>query len=56
MSPLPTPRKVPAVPRPRHGELSGSYLSRIARANRLDLRTFLGLLGTIPPGLTWYSP
>lgn len=48
---LPTPRKVPLVPRPRHGELSGSYLARIAHANRIDLQSFLGLLGTLPSGL-----
>src|SRR5207249_157078 len=31
-----------------HGELSGSYLARIARANGTDLRTFAGLLGRVP--------
>jgi len=47
------PRRVPVVPRPRHGELSGSYLARIAQANRTDLRTFAGLLGRRPsPALT----
>lgn len=53
---LPTPRKIPVVPRPRHGELSGSYLARIARANRTDLRSFLGLLGCAPSALTSESP
>ena len=38
MSPLPAPRKVPVVPRPRHGELSGSYLWRVAQANRIGFR------------------
>lgn len=50
---LPPPRKIPVVPRPRHGELSGSYLARIAQANGTDLRTFAGLLGhlssSVPP-------
>lgn len=36
------------MPRPRHGELSGSYLARVARANGTDLRTFAGLLGRLP--------
>jgi TniQ len=45
---LPPPRRIPVVPRPRHGELSGSYLARIARANETDLRTFAGLLGSLP--------
>lgn len=36
------------MPRPRGGELSGSYLARIARTNRSDLRTFAGLLGRLP--------
>jgi len=36
------------VPRPRHGELSGSYLARVTRANGTDLRTFAGLLGRLP--------
>jgi TniQ len=53
---LPSPRKIPVVPRPRHGELSGSYLARIARANRTDLRSFLSLLGSLPPALTAESP
>jgi hypothetical protein len=48
---LPPPRKIPVVPRPRHGELSGSYLARVARANRTDLRSFLGLLGSLPSAL-----
>jgi hypothetical protein len=39
------------VPRPRHGELSASYLARIARANRVEWRTFAGLLGRLPSGL-----
>ncbi len=56
MTHLPPPRKIPAAPRPRHGELSGSYLSRVAQANRTDLRTFLGLLGTIPSGMTSEGP
>ena len=43
--PLPPPRQVPVVPRPRHGELSASYLARIALANRTQWRTFAGLLG-----------
>lgn len=45
---LPPPRRIPVVPRPRHRELSGSYLARIARANETDLRTFAGLLGRLP--------
>ena len=48
---LPPPRRIPIVPRPRHGELSGSYLARVARANRTDLRSFLSLLGNLPSGL-----
>jgi hypothetical protein len=48
---LPLPRKIPVVPRPRRGELSGSYLARIAHANRTDLRSFVGLLGNLPPSL-----
>jgi hypothetical protein len=44
------------VPRPRHGELSGSYLARVARANRTDLRSFLSLLGSLPSGLSSESP
>ena len=43
--PLPPPRQVPVVPRPRHGELSASYLARVALANRTQWRTFAGLLG-----------
>lgn len=53
---LPPPRRIPIVPRPRHGELSGSYLARVARANRTDLRSFLSLLGSIPSGLSSESP
>jgi hypothetical protein len=53
---LPPPQKVPVVPRPRHGELSGSYLARVARANRTDLRTFLSLLGSVPSALTSKGP
>jgi hypothetical protein len=53
---LPPPRKIPVVPRPRHGELSGSYLARVARANRTDLRSFLSLLGSVPSALTSESP
>ena len=53
---LPPPRKVPVVPRPRHGELSGSYLARVARANRTDLRSFLSLLGSLPSALPSESP
>lgn len=53
---LPPPRKIPIVPRPRHGELSGSYLARVARANRTDLRSFLSLLGNLPSGLSSESP
>lgn len=49
---LPPPRRIPVVPRPRQGELSGSYLARVAHANRTDLRSFLSLLGALPPGLT----
>lgn len=45
---LPPPRRIPVVPRPRHGELSSSYLARIARANETDLHTFAGLLGRLP--------
>jgi hypothetical protein len=48
---LPAPRKVPVVPRPRHGELSASYLARIARANRTEFRSFASLLGRLPGGL-----
>ena len=53
---LPPPRKIPVVPRPRHGELSGSYLARVARANRTDLRSFLSLLGSLPSALSSESP
>jgi hypothetical protein len=53
---LPPPRKIPVVPRPRHGELSGSYLARVARANRTDLRSFLTLLGSLPSGLSSTAP
>jgi hypothetical protein len=49
--PLPAPRQVPVVPRLRHGELSASYLARIARANWTDWRDFAGLLGRLPGGL-----
>jgi hypothetical protein len=56
MTILPPPRRILAVPRPRHGELSGSYLTRVARANQIDLRAFLGLLGTVPPGLSREGP
>jgi hypothetical protein len=48
VSPLPAPRKIPVVPRPRHGELSGSYLARVAQANRIGFRSFLCLLGAVP--------
>jgi TniQ len=48
---LPPPRRIPVVPRPRRGELSGSYLARVAHANRTDLRSFLSLLGALPSGL-----
>lgn len=50
------PRRIPGVPRPRQGELSGSYLARVARANRTDLRTFLSLLGTLPPSIASEGP
>lgn len=50
-SALPPTRKLPVVPRPREGELSGSYLARIAQANRTDLHTFAGLLGCLVPRL-----
>jgi hypothetical protein len=53
---LPSPRRIPVVPRPRQGELSGSYLARVARANRTDLRSFLSLLGSLPSGLSGESP
>ena len=53
---LPSPRKIPVIPRPRHGELSGSYLARVARANRTDLRSFLSLLGSIPSALASKNP
>ncbi len=53
---LPSPREIPVVPRPRHGELSGSYLARVARANRTDLRSFLSLLGSIPSALASKNP
>jgi TniQ len=53
---LPSPRRIPVVPRPRQGELSGSYLARVARANRTDLRSFLTLLGSLPSALTGESP
>lgn len=56
MTVLPPPRRILAVPRPRHGELSGSYLARVAQANQVDLRTFLGLLGTVPAGLSREGP
>jgi hypothetical protein len=36
------------VPRPRHGELSASYLARIARSNQTELRSFASLLGRLP--------
>lgn len=49
--PLPIPRQVPVVLRPRHGELSASYLARIARANRTEFRSFASLLGRLPGGL-----
>jgi hypothetical protein len=49
--PLPIPRQVPVVPRPRHGELSASYLARIAHANRTEFRSFVSLLGRLPGGL-----
>jgi hypothetical protein len=49
--PLPPPWQVPVVPRPRHGELSASYLARVALANRTQWRTFAGLLGRLPSGL-----
>jgi len=48
---LPLPRQVPVVPRPRHGELSASYIARVALANRTEWRSFAGLLGRLPGGL-----
>lgn len=45
---MPLPRRVPVVPRPRKGELSGSYLGRLAHANRTELRTFVRLLSQAP--------
>lgn len=56
MNPLPAPRKVPVVPRPRHGELSGSYLWRVAQANRIGFRPFLCLLGTVPSAVASKRP
>jgi hypothetical protein len=56
MNILPLPRQVPEVPRPQHGELSGSYLERIAKANRISFREFLGLLGTVPAGVSSEGP
>lgn len=56
MNPLPAPRKVPVVPRPRHGELSGSYLWRVAQANRIGFRPFLCLLGTAPSAVASKEP
>lgn len=56
MNPLPAPRKVPVVPRPRHGELSGSYLWRVAQANRIGFRPFLCLLGTAPSAVASKGP
>jgi TniQ len=50
------PRKIPVVPRPHHGELSGSYLARVAYANRADLRGFLSLLGSLPSALPHENP
>jgi hypothetical protein len=50
---LPPPRQIPVLPRPRHGELSGSYLARVARANGINLHTYAGLVGRLPsPALT----
>ena len=48
---MPPARKIPVVPRPRQGELSGSFLARLARANRTELRTFTSLLGRLPAEL-----
>ena len=56
MNPLPAPRKVPVVPRPRHGELSGSYLWRVAQANRIGFRPFLCLLGATPSAVASKKP
>lgn len=46
--PLPSPWQIPVVPRPCHGELSASYLARVARANRTEFRIFASLLGRLP--------
>ncbi len=45
--PAPRPRRVPVLPRPRHGELSASYAARLAAANRTDFRTIIELLGPL---------
>jgi hypothetical protein len=49
---LPPPRKVSVVPRPRHGELSGSYVARVAHANRTKWSTFAGLIGQLSHSLS----
>jgi hypothetical protein len=44
---MPPARRIPVVPGPQAGELSGSYPARLATANRTDLRTFARLLGRV---------
>ena len=44
---MPPARRLPVVPRPQAGELSGSYLARLAMANRTDPHTLIGLLGRV---------
>jgi hypothetical protein len=49
---LPPPRKLPVVPRPQHGELSGSYVARVAYTNRTTWSTFAALLGQLSGSLS----